>query len=276
MKNDQSNKIKSIPYFFSGFWFKDPTKDVSLDGYRIDNVIHYTDLVIGIYFGIVVAALAYFIFKYRASLGHKAEYDHGNSRKNVMFTGGLGLLVFFSVDAVIEKMAFKDLKEAFWNFPKTENVIRIEIMPQQFAWNFCYAGPDNEFGTDDDIIPSQNQMHVPVNTPVVVQIASWDVIHSFYLPNFRIKQDATPGMITALWFQATETGVFDIACAELCGNSHYKMKGFLTVESEENFQSWLSENTPEESKDDWDDWGDEDEEDTGVPEDWGWAWKELK
>jgi heme/copper-type cytochrome/quinol oxidase subunit 2 len=79
-----------------------------------------------------------------------------------------------------------------------------------------------------------------------------------------------------LWFQATETGVFDIACAELCGNSHYKMKGFLTVESKENFQSWLSENTPEESQDDWDDWGDEDEEDTGVPEDWGWAWKELK
>ena len=83
-------------------------------------------------------------------------------------------------------------------------------------------------------------------------------------------------MITALWFQATETGVFDIACAELCGNSHYKMKGFLTVESEEDFQSWLSENTPEESQDDWDDWGDEDEEDTGVPEDWGWAWKEIK
>jgi cytochrome c oxidase subunit 2 len=82
-------------------------------------------------------------------------------------------------------------------------------------------------------------------------------------------------MITALWFQATETGVFDIACAELCGNGHYKMKGFLTVESEEEFQSWLAENVPEESDDeDWDDWGDD--EDTGVPEDWGWAWKELK
>jgi len=270
-------KDKSIPYLYSStIWFKDAPKDVSLDGYRIDNVIHYTDFVISIYFALVVAALIYFIVRYRATNGHKAEYDHGNKRKNVMVTGSLGLLVFFSVDAVIEKMAFQDLREAFWNFPKTENVVRVQVLPQQFAWNFRYAGPDGEFGTNDDIVPSQNHMHVPINTPVVVQIASWDVIHSFYLPNFRIKQDATPGMITALWFQATETGIFDIACAELCGNGHYKMKGYLTVESQDDFEAWLADNAPEiYEEDDWDDWGDE-EDDTGVPEDWGWTWKELK
>ena len=262
---------------YSTIWFKDAPKDVSLDGYRIDNVIHYTDFVISIYFGIVVAALAYFIYRYRSTRGHKAVYDHGNSKHSVMFTGGLGLMVFLSVDVVIEKMAFQDRKDAFWNFPKGENVVRIEVMPQQFAWNFRYPGPDREFGTDDDIIPAQNQMHIPVNTPIVVQIASWDVIHSFYLPNFRIKQDATPGMITALWWQATKTGVFDIACAELCGNSHYKMKGYLTVETDEEFRQWLIENSPEDSTDDeWDDWGDDEEDDTGVPEKWGWAWKELK
>jgi cytochrome c oxidase subunit 2 len=262
---------------YSTIWFKDAPEDVSLDGYRIDNVIHYTDFVISIYFGIVIAALAYFIYRYRSTRGHKAVYDHGNSKHSVMFTGGLGLMVFLSVDVVIEKMAFQDLKDAFWNFPKGENVVRIEVMPQQFAWNFRYPGPDREFGTDDDIIPAQNQMHIPVNTPIVVQIASWDVIHSFYLPNFRIKQDATPGMITALWWQATKTGVFDIACAELCGNSHYKMKGYLTVETDEEFRQWLTENSPEDSTDDeWDDWGDDEEDDTGVPEKWGWAWKELK
>jgi len=262
---------------YSTIWFKDAPEDVSLDGYRIDNVIHYTDFVISIYFGIVIAALAYFIYRYRSTRGHKAVYDHGNSKHSVMFTGGLGLMVFLSVDVVIEKMAFQDLKDAFWNFPKGENVVRIEVMPQQFAWNFRYPGPDREFGTDDDIIPAQNQMHIPVNTPIVVQIASWDVIHSFYLPNFRIKQDATPGMITALWWQATKTGVFDIACAELCGNSHYKMKGYLTVETDEEFRQWLIENSPEDSTDDeWDDWGDDEEDDTGVPEKWGWAWKELK
>ena len=261
---------------YSTIWFKDAPKDVSLDGYRIDNVIHYTDFVISIYFGIVIAALAYFIYRYRSTRGHKAVYDHGNSKHSVMFTGGLGLMVFLSVDVVIEKMAFQDLKDAFWNFPKGENVVRIEVMPQQFAWNFRYPGPDREFGTDDDIIPAQNQMHIPVNTPIVVQIASWDVIHSFYLPNFRIKQDATPGMITALWWQATKTGVFDIACAELCGNSHYKMKGYLTVETEKDYHQWLLENTPEDSEeDDWDDWEDGND-DSGVPENWSWTWKEIK
>jgi len=270
------NKIKSKHILYSGIWFQDLPKDVSLDGYRIDNVISYTDLIISIYFGIVVALLAYFIYQYRASKGHKATYDHGDKRKNVLVTGGLGLLVFFSVDAVIETMAFKDLREAFWNFPKGENVVRIEVMPQQYAWNFCYPGPDNEFGTDDDIIPTQNQMHVPVNTPIVIQLASWDVIHSFYLPNFRVKQDAVPGMITPLWFQAKETGVYDIACAELCGNGHYRMKGYLTVETKEDYQKWLDENLfQEEESDEWDEWDDE-EDDSGVPENWSWAWEKLK
>ncbi len=271
------NRIKLRHLLYSGIWFQDLPKDVSVDGYRIDNVISYTDLVISIYFGIVVALLVYFIFQYRSSRGHKAEYDHGDKRKNVMVTAGLGFLVFFSVDAVIETMAFNDLRDAFWNFPKGENVVRVEVMPQQFAWNFCYPGPDNEFGTEDDIIPTQNQMHVPVNTPIVIQLASWDVIHSFYLPNFRVKQDAVPGMITPLWFQAKETGVYDIACAELCGNSHYKMKGYLTVESEEDYQKWLNENSPQETDSDgWDDWEDDDSDDSGIPENWSWAWEKIK
>jgi cytochrome c oxidase subunit 2 len=257
---------------FSGFWFKAPPRDISLDGYRIDDVIHYTDFVIGIYFGIVAVVLLYLILRYRASRGHKADYDHGDTKKHVLITGALGIFVFLSVDMVIETLAFKDLKEAFWNFPKGDKVLRIEVLPQQFAWNFRYAGPDGDFGTKDDIVPVQNHMHIPVNTPVVIQLGSYDVIHSFFLPNFRIKQDATPGMITALWFQATETGEFEIACAELCGNGHYRMKGYLTIESMEDFNDWLADNAPVEE--DEDDWGDE--EDNGIPEDWGWTWKELK
>jgi cytochrome c oxidase subunit 2 len=273
---NKSKQWRFIP--LSSIWFQDLPEDISLDGYRIDNVIHYTDLIISIYFGIVVAALLYFIIRYRASLGNKAVYDKGDKKKNIIITACLGLLVFLSVDAVIEAMSFKDLREAFWNFPDNEKVVRIEVMPQQFAWNFRYPGPDKVFGNEDDIIPAQNQMHIPINRPVVIQLASWDVIHSFYLPNFRIKQDATPGMITALWFQATKTGVFDIACAELCGNSHYKMLGYLTVEKEEDFEQWLIDNSPEDlgMADEWDEWDNDEQEDAGIPEDWGWAWKELK
>jgi cytochrome c oxidase subunit 2 len=185
----------------------------------------------------------------------------------------MGLLVFFSIDVVIESMSFKDLKEAFWNFPKGKDVVRIEIMPQQYAWNIRYPGEDDVFGTDDDIVPPQNILHIPVNTPIVVQLTTYDVIHSFYLPNFRYKQDATPGMVTAMWFQAKETGNFEFACAELCGNSHFKMKGYLTVESKDEFDNWIASQEPEVSEDDEDDWGDEDE---GVPTKWAWQWKELK
>jgi cytochrome c oxidase subunit II len=255
-----------------GIWFLDPPKDISLDGYRIDNVIKYTDGIILFYFSIVVLLMVYFLIKYRFRLGHKAEYIHGNSKKYVIFSMVMGMMVFLTVDVVIEGMAFKDLKEAFWNFPKGPNVVRIEVMPQQFAWNFRYAGEDIEFGTEDDLIPAQNQMHIPVNTPVVIQIAPYDVIHSFFIPNFRVKIDATPGMINTMWFQATETGNFEIACAELCGNSHYRMRGFLTVDSPEDYQKWLT-TLEEEGEPEEDDWGDEDD-DEGIPTYWGWAWKE--
>ena len=252
-----------------GIWFLDPPKDISLDGWRIDSVIQYTDLVITVYFSLVVLAMLYFIIRYRSRPGHKAVYDRGDTKKQIWITLTMGLLVFLSIDVVIEGMSFRDLKEAFWNFPKGENVVKIEVMPQQFAWNFRYAGDDGEFGTEDDLIPSQNQMHIPVNLPVVVQVAPYDVIHSFYLPNFRVKIDATPGMINTMWFQATETGNFEIACAELCGNSHYRMKGYLTVESEEDYNNWLQSLEEEGPVDEWED------EDGEIPTRWGWIWKET-
>ncbi len=263
-----------IPGSLWGIWFIKPPEDVSLNGYRIDGIIQYTDFIITLYFGIVVLALLYFIFRYRARPGHQAVYDKGDSKKHLAVTLALGLIVFLTVDVVIETRAFRDLREAFWNFPQGDDVLRVEVLPQQYAWNFRYAGADGEFGTDDDLVPSQNQMHIPVNTPVVIQLSPYDVIHSFYLPNFRVKQDATPGMVTAMWFQATKTGSFEIACAELCGNAHYRMKGYLTIESREDFDRWLSGLEPEGLVED-DVWEELLEEETPIPTKWGWAWKEV-
>jgi cytochrome c oxidase subunit 2 len=92
---------------------------------------------------------------------------------------------------------------------------------------------------------------------VVVQLSSKDVIHSFFLPNFRIKMDAVPGMVTSLYFEATRTGSYDIACAEHCGFGHYRMRGFLTVQEQEEFEAWLWEQTKEGPAD----------------TSWGWDWK---
>jgi len=142
------------------------------------------------------------------------------------------------------------------------NATVIQVTGEQFVWNFHYAGADGQFGrTDTKLITSTNAvgldrsdpvakddvlsigiMHVPVGKPVRVQLRSKDVIHSVLLANFRMKQDAVPGMAIQVWFTPTKPGQYEIACAELCGLAHYRMKAALTVdESQEKFNQWLEE-----------------------------------
>ena len=257
----------------AGIWYLPFPEDISTNGHLIDDVIHYIDIVLVIFFGAVLLALLFFIVRYRSRPGHTAVYETGYKKKYAIITICLGLLVFCSIDAVIEHMSFRDLKEVFWNFPQGKDVIKIELMPQQFAWNIRYAGIDGEFATQDDIVAPLSQMHVPVGTPVVVQMSPFDVVHSFYVPNLRIKQDAIPGMVTTFWFQLTKTGKFEIACSALCGNGHYKMRGSLISESKEDFEKWLANQTAEAASAD-DFWADS-ETSTGssVPENWGWKWQ---
>lgn len=256
----------------ASIWGMPFPEDISTNGHLIDGVIRYIDLVLAIFFSIVVGAIVFFIFRYRSRPGHKAVYETGNTRVYVIATMLMGMLVFFSIDAVVEHMAFRDLKEVFWNFPTGPDVMRIEVMPQQFAWNIRYAGPDNDFATEDDIVAPLGQMHVPVDTPVVVQMSAFDVIHAFYVPELRFKQDAVPGTVTTFWFQAKKTGHFEIACSALCGNGHYKMRGDLIVESREDFQKWLNSQAEEAASAD-DVWGDSGSSTGGVPSDWGWIWQ---
>lgn len=255
----------------AGIWYLPFPDNISTNGHLIDNTIRYIDTVLTIFFSAVVLALIYFIVFYRSRPGHKAVYETGNSKKYILITLGLGLLVFLSIDAVVEHMAFRDLKEAFWNFPQGKNVLKVEVMPQQYAWNFRYAGPDGAFATDDDIVSPIGQLHVPVDTPVVFQMSSFDVIHAFYVPEIRLKQDAVPGMVTTFWFQAIKQGKFEIACSALCGNGHYKMRGNLTVESKEDFDKWLAEQAAEASSDDL--WAETTSETGGLPANWGWPWQ---
>lgn len=142
-----------------------------------------------------------------------------------------------------------------------EDAVVVEVMGEQFTWNVRYPGPDGVFGrTAPALISQENSIgldtadaasaddirdlaviHVPVNRAVLVKLRSKDVLHSFYLPNLRIKQDAVPGMTIDVWFTPTEVGEFEIACAELCGFGHYQMRGFLNVLSEREFEQWLAE-----------------------------------
>ena len=103
-------------------------------------------------------------------------------------------------------------------------------------------------GTADDNFYTVNDLHVPLNEEVVLQIESQDVLHSFFLPHLRVKQDVVPGMRQFVWFQANRAGVYDIVCAELCGWGHYKMRGQLTVESRRDFDEWLSREFTEQER----------------------------
>lgn len=112
----------------------------------------------------------------------------------------------------------------------------ISVEAEQFEWFATYPGPDGQFETVDDMEAPINVVHVPVNQPVIIRLTSRDVLHSFFVPVLRLKQDAIPGTIIPVWFEATKVGEYEIACAELCGLGHYRMRGLLRVESEADFQ----------------------------------------
>ncbi len=113
-----------------------------------------------------------------------------------------------------------------------------QVTGRQFEWLIQYAGADGLIGTPDDL-HTVNELHVPENEDIVLQMKSRDVLHSFFLPNLRLKQDVVPGMKQFVWFKAKKVGAYDIVCAELCGWGHYKMKGRLTVESRDDFERWM-------------------------------------
>ncbi len=216
-------------------------RDVSVDGHRIDWLLNVTSIFVGILFLIMVVWMALAIIKHGRN--HTAQYDHGSAKKQILTALGVSAVIFFIVDGNLFVNSIIDLKEAFWNFEKAEKhpeAVRIEINAHQWAWDARYAGKDGEFATEDDIV-MLNDIRVPRGVPIIFQLRSVDVIHSFYLPNLRQKTDVVPGNTTYLWFIAKDTGEFDIACAQHCGVHHYKMKGQLTIYEPEEYQAWLGE-----------------------------------
>jgi cytochrome c oxidase subunit 2 len=117
----------------------------------------------------------------------------------------------------------------------------VRVTAKQFNWVMAYAGADGKLGTEDDVT-FDNDLHVPVNKVVRVQLMSADVIHSFFLPNLRVKQDALPGRNILVWFEATKPGKYELPCAELCGFGHSGMKGWLYVHSPEEYAKWAQDN----------------------------------
>jgi len=217
-----------------------PPVDISTNGHLIDSLFNYTTGM-GIFFFILVCiGLFGFSFLYSAKRNKTPYYTYGNKKKHLMVTAFIGAAVFLAVDLNITRIANNDMREVFWKYPdpKTEKVLKVEVLAQQWMWSFRYAGPDGEFNTADDVV-SNNNLHVPVNTKILFHLTSKDVIHSFFVPNVRLKVDTIPGRITRVWWDANRPGEYDIACAEMCGTHHYLMKARLVVHTEEDFKKWM-------------------------------------
>lgn len=201
---------------------------------NIDWLYNLILIVTGIAFVLVEAALIYFVFKYRARPGRKALYTHGSTTPEYVWTGVTAVVV-----VIIGLLSAPTWAHIKGRHAAPAGSMPIGILAKQFEWHITYPGADGQLGGADDFTV-RSQLHVPVDTPVAATLEAEDVIHSFFVPPWRIKQDAVPGMKIPVWFQATRTGTFELGCAELCGLGHYRMRARVTVHSKEDFARWMA------------------------------------
>jgi cytochrome c oxidase subunit 2 len=295
--------------------------DASTHGAQVDRLLFYVHLLMVVLFVGWISFFVYTLIRFRKSRNPKADYTGVKSHASSYLEAAV---------AVVEVLLLVGISIPFWSwkvsaFPTEPDTIHIRVIAQQFAWNIHYPGPDGKFGRTDiklvdessnpigldrndpnakDDIVTVNQLHIPVNRPIVIEITTKDVIHSFFLPVMRVKQDAIPGMLIPIHFTATKTsdqlreemaetvslplsktrdgyvsmqdyvgkdgnvilkkghslsddllaqlvtnGITsisigprypaEIACAQLCGLGHYRMKGYLTIDDQKTYDAWI-------------------------------------
>jgi cytochrome c oxidase subunit II len=246
----------------------------SAHGGQIDSLIFWIHVFMLVLF---VGWGGFFLFavvRFRKSRNPVADYAGVRSHRSTYLEIGV---------AVVEAVLLIGFAIPLWaarvdRIPPESEALVVHLTGEQFAWNVRYAGPDGVFGKTDiklidvqenplgidrsdpaakDDITTVNQLYLPVNKPIIVKLRSKDVIHSFGVPEFRVKQDAVPGLTIPVWFiptittaeMRTRTGnaefQYEIACAQLCGLGHYRMRGFVTVLTAEEFQKWTAEKLAE-------------------------------
>jgi len=239
-------------------------------GARLDQVTGYVHLLMILLFVIWGGLFIYILFRFRRSRQPKADYRGLQSHASSYAEGAVALaevilLVGFSIPLYSERVDA---------LPAEDESTRVRVVGEQFAWNVHYPGPDGVFGRtavelvdlqtnpvgldrDDpnaaDDVTTVNQLYLPVDKPALIYLSSKDVIHSLYLPEMRVKQDAIPGMTVQVWFEPTVTSAemretkgdeafnYEVGCAQLCGLGHYRMKGFMTIQTQEEFDAWMAE-----------------------------------
>ena len=211
-------------------------ENVSTYGGEIDYLFYVIYYITGATFILVTVAMIAFLIKYRRREGRRAIYSHGNTTLEIIWTVVPAIILI-----VLSFMSQSTWAKIKAHVPPSD--FKVRVTAKQFNWEIVYPGPDGQFGTADDL-SLENQLHVPVGKVVHVVLASKDVIHSFFLPNLRLKQDTVPGREILAWFEATKPGQYEMPCAELCGFGHSGMKGWLYVHTPEDYAKWAKEKWP--------------------------------
>ncbi|MFW6092636.1 MAG: c-type cytochrome [Pseudomonadota bacterium] len=218
----------------------------------IDDTLTITFWVTGLVFIAVNLFMAYCIIRYRFRRDRRSEYDPENSKLEWWLTG----VTAVGVAAMLAPGLF------VWNdfVQVPEDAHQVEAIGQQWHWTYRFPGEDgqlgsvdprhfsesNPFGMDpddprgrDDVLVNSPELHLPVDRPVKLLLRSKDVLHNFAVPQFRVKMDLVPGLVSYMWFTPTRTGEFEVLCEELCGVAHHTMRGRVVVDGEADFRSWL-------------------------------------
>jgi cytochrome c oxidase subunit II len=209
-------------------------EDVSTYGREIDSLFYLIYYITAVAFILVTVLMVVFLIMYRAKEGRRAVYSHGNTTLEIIWT-----IVPAAILIVLSFMSVSTWAKVKRHVPESD--FELNVAAKQFNWEVVYPGPDGKLNTEDDV-KFDNDLHVPVNKVVRVHLTSKDVIHSFFLPSLRLKQDAVPGRSILVWFEATKPGKYELPCAELCGFGHSGMKGWLYVHTPEEYAKWAGEN----------------------------------
>ena len=218
---------------------------VSSAGRQIDSLFTIVVWITGLVFIGTQIALVWAMFKFvDDGSGRKATYFHGSQRLEVIWTIiPAAILVFIALYQMGTWASIKFRSEA----PKV--IPLAEVTGRQFQWVMRYPGLDGKLHTTDDLM-MVNDLHFVKGKPALIHLKSSDVLHSFFLPQLRIKQDAVPGLTIPVWFDTDQPGHYELVCAELCGWGHYKMRGNVTVHaSQREFEEWMQSALKEQTRD---------------------------
>ncbi|MDZ5697855.1 cytochrome c oxidase subunit II [Chelativorans sp. M5D2P16] len=243
--------VGSILFHFLSPWWWTP---IASNWDYIDQTLIITFWITGAVFTAVVLFMAWCVFRFRHKEGAKAAYEPENKKLETWLT----IVTAVGVAAMLAPGLY-----VWWQFITVpDEAGEIEVVGQQWQWSYRLPGEDNRLGKasnrlvtfenplgidpddpagQDDVVIVADALHLPIEKPVKVLLRSVDVLHDFYVPEFRAKMDMVPGMVTYFWFTPTRTGTFEVLCAELCGTGHSYMRGTVVVDTEEDYQAWLQE-----------------------------------